>query len=103
MESGTLYGNCPASGRCRGFNAHCLDSKGNFRAPQFALNNQIAGTAGSDAHAALELGAARLELPPFANTNELRQVIAIGKVRGQRSPFWVHFFSLYASFRRKAV
>ncbi|MEZ0395621.1 MAG: PHP domain-containing protein [Anaerolineales bacterium] len=85
------------------FNARCLSPTDNLKAQQFARQHALPGTAGSDAHAALEVGAAHLVLPPFEGPDGLRQVIGAAQVRGRRSPFWVHFLSRYAHLRQKVV
>lgn len=85
------------------FNARCMIPAGNQRASEFARQKHLPGTAGSDAHAAFELGAATLLLPQFADPDELRIVIREGKVQGRLSPFWVHFFSRYAHLHKKVV
>ncbi len=85
------------------FNARCMKPGANRLAAEFARAHNLPGTAGSDAHAAFELGAARLVLPQFDGPDALRQVIREGKVQGRLSPFWVHFFSRYAHLRKKVV
>jgi predicted metal-dependent phosphoesterase TrpH len=85
------------------FNARIMKPDANHLALDFARLHNLPGTAGSDAHAAFELGAACLELPPFNGPDELRDVIHQGQVRGRVSPFWVHFFSSYARWRKKVV
>jgi len=85
------------------FNARCMLPAGNPRALKFARQNGIPGTVGSDAHAAFELGSARLVLPRFTTHEELRKVIRAGTVQARLSPFWVHFFSRYAHHRKKVV
>ncbi len=85
------------------FNARCMIPAGNQRASEFARQKHLPGTAGSDAHAAFELGAATLLLPQFVDPDELRIVIREGKVQGRLSPFWVHFFSRYAHLHKKVV
>jgi predicted metal-dependent phosphoesterase TrpH len=82
------------------FNARCMAPKANELATMFAAQHGLPGTAGSDAHAAYEVGAATLQLPEFATPEELRQVIWKGKVQGRLSPFWVHFASRYARLRK---
>jgi len=82
------------------FNARCMAPASNQLASEFARQHGIPGTAGSDAHAAFELGAAVLVLPQFSGPEELRQVIREGKVRGRLSPFWVHFTSRFARWRK---
>ncbi len=85
------------------FNARCSLAKDNRRAMKFARHHNLPGTAGSDAHAACELGTATLVLPQFASPDELRRVIGQAKVQGRLSPFWVHFLSQYARLRKKVV
>ncbi len=85
------------------FNARCTASLDNQRAAEFAQQQHLPGTAGSDAHAAFELGKARLVLPQFANPEELRKVIPQGQIKGGLSPFWVHFVSFYARWRKMVV
>ncbi len=82
------------------FNARCMASVSNQQASEFARQHGIPGTAGSDAHASFELGAAVLVLPQFSSPEELRKVIREGKVRGRLSPFWVHFASRVARWRK---
>ena len=83
------------------FNARCLLAGDNDKALEFARLHNLPGTAGSDGHAASELGAAHLVLPQFDGPDGLRQVIRQGRVEGGLSPFWVHFFSRYARLRKK--
>jgi predicted metal-dependent phosphoesterase TrpH len=85
------------------FNARCMALSANQKAHKFAVQNALPGTAGSDAHAPFELGSAVLLLPPFTDSQSLREVIRVGKVQGHLSPFWVHFFSRYAHHRKKVV
>jgi predicted metal-dependent phosphoesterase TrpH len=85
------------------FNARCTAREDNQRALEFARQQHLPGTAGSDAHAAFELGKARLVLPEFYGPEMLRQVIQQGQVQGGLSPFWVHFASFYARWRKMAV
>ncbi len=85
------------------FNARCLFRDDNLRAQAFARRHGLPGTAGSDAHAALEVGAAHLALPPFQGPEGLRRVIGVAETRGRLSPFWVHFLSRYARLRKKVV
>jgi len=84
-------------------NSRCSTAADNQRAKEFAFQYKLPGTAGSDAHAAFELGAARMILPQFNGPEELRKVIMDGEVKGGLSPFWVHFFSFYARWRKMVV
>jgi predicted metal-dependent phosphoesterase TrpH len=85
------------------FNARCMVPTANRLASEFAHQYALPGTVGSDAHAAFELGAARLLLPQFTGPEGLHRVIREGTVQGHLSPFWVHFFSRYAHSRKKVV
>jgi hypothetical protein len=85
------------------FNARCTIATDNQKAVEFAQAHTLPGTAGSDAHAACELGKARLVLPQFNGPDELRKVIGDGQVQGGLSPFWVHFASYYARWRKMVV
>lgn len=83
------------------FNARCIKPDANKLADRFAQEHGLPGTVGSDAHAAFELGAARLDLPEFTTSDELRNVICQATPRGHLSPFWVHFFSRFARLRKE--
>jgi predicted metal-dependent phosphoesterase TrpH len=85
------------------FNARCMAPAANQQALEFTHQQGLPGTAGSDAHAAFELGAASLFLPEFTGLEEFRKVISKGRVQGHLSPFWVHFFSRFAHSRKKVV
>ncbi|KAF0107366.1 MAG: phosphotransferase domain-containing protein [Anaerolineaceae bacterium] len=83
------------------FNARCMMPGANRRAAEFARQHNLPGTAGSDAHAAFELGRAVVWLPQFDGPDGLRSAIRQGTVRGRQSPLWIHFTSRYASLRKK--
>jgi predicted metal-dependent phosphoesterase TrpH len=83
------------------YNSRCMQPGANQLASEFARMYGLHGTAGSDAHAAFEVGAAAVTLPQFTGPDELRKVIVQGEVRGRLSPLWVHFVSRYASLRKK--
>ena len=85
------------------FNARCTKAEDNQKALEFARHHNLSGTAGSDAHAAFELGSARMEVPGFSGPEELRKVIGEGRVAGGLSPYWVHFASFYARWRKMVV
>ena len=65
------------------FNSRCINMQINDQAKYFALEHQLGGTAGSDAHTLYEIGRATLLLPFFDNSGELRDVIKQGKVDGR--------------------
>jgi len=83
------------------FNARCMLPSYNTQAEIFAKNHNLPGTAGSDAHALIELGTANLLLEPFETADELRSGIGQAEFRTRLSPGWVHFYSRYAVWRKK--
>ena len=83
------------------FNARCFDRRANEQAKAFAEKHNIAGTVGSDAHAAFELGQSLLRLNPFDGPDEMRRVIRAGVSLVKMSPWWVHVVSRYASAKKK--
>jgi predicted metal-dependent phosphoesterase TrpH len=83
------------------FNARTMDGAHNQQAYSFAGQHRLPGTAGSDAHTRWEIGRAYLELPAFANADELRAGLTSGRVRGQASPWWVHLGSTFSKLRGK--
>ncbi len=85
------------------YNSRCTRPSYNQLAMEFATKHQIAGTVGSDAHAAFELGRAVLLVEPFRDSNELRTVIRQGRQQTQWSPPWFHLTSRYAVLRKKLI
>ena len=83
-----------------GFNARCMFAVDNRQAGDFARDHRLPVTAGSDAHAGLELGAAGLEISPFTDGATLRAALRSAKVFGRLSPWWVHFLSQYAKWKK---
>jgi hypothetical protein len=78
------------------FNSRCVLPQFNQEAQQFAEEHHLAGTVGSDAHTAFELGRSLMELEPFEGADGLRSVIRRGIPRVRRSPAWVRLSSRYA-------
>jgi predicted metal-dependent phosphoesterase TrpH len=78
------------------YNSRCMRPRFNREALQFAEKHHLAGTVGSDAHAAFELGRSLLLLEPFEGPEELRNVIRKGIPKVKWSPPWVHLTSRYA-------
>jgi predicted metal-dependent phosphoesterase TrpH len=97
----TLARIAPLIDAVEGFNARCMFAVDNTQAAEFARRLRIPVTAGSDAHAALEIGAAGLEIPPFHDGASLRAALPGARVFGRLSPWWVHFLSQYAKVRKK--
>ena len=83
------------------FNARCIRPGDNRKAQAFAAAHGLPGTVGSDAHAPLEIGAATLLMSDFSDPASLRAALPEAQMRGALSPFWVHFFSRYAKWRKK--
>ncbi|WKZ42097.1 MAG: PHP domain-containing protein [Anaerolineales bacterium] len=83
------------------FNSRCMDPRFNHRAELFAQRNNLAGTVGSDAHAAFEVGTSVMLLDPFEGPQGMREVIRQAKFKTKLSPWWVHLVSRYASIKKK--
>lgn len=83
------------------FNARCWLPAFNRRAQEFARLHDVAGTVGSDAHAALEVGRAVLLLEQFEGPEEMRTVLRRGIPQVRWSPPWFHLISRYATWRKK--
>jgi predicted metal-dependent phosphoesterase TrpH len=81
------------------YNSRCMLPKYNRQAQVFAAKHNLAGTVGSDAHAAFELGKSVLLLDHFEGADGLRQVIRAGIPHVSWSPPWIHLVSRYASIR----
>ncbi|MBN1439285.1 MAG: PHP domain-containing protein [Anaerolineales bacterium] len=97
----TLARIVPLVDALEGFNARCLFAADNRQAAEFARAHGLPLTAGSDAHAALEIGAAGLELPPFHDGSSLGEAFRRARVFGRLSPWWVHLLSQYAKVRKR--
>lgn len=83
------------------YNSRCVLPQFNGDAQEFAAKHSLAGTVGSDAHTAFELGQSVLELETFEDAEGLRSVIRRGIPVVRRSPVWVRFTSRYAVFYKK--
>jgi predicted metal-dependent phosphoesterase TrpH len=83
------------------YNSRCMRPVFNQRATEFAEKYNLAGTVGSDAHAAFELGRSLVLLEPFEGPDEMRKVIRSAKYQTHWSPPWVHLTSRYATLRKR--
>ncbi len=83
------------------YNSRCMLPRFNLRAGSFAQKYNIAGTVGSDAHAAFEVGRSLLLLDQFTGPDEMRKVIRKGIPKVKWSPPWFHLTSRYASIMKK--
>jgi len=78
-----------------------MDPRFNRRAELFAQRHNLAGTVGSDAHAAFEVGRSIMVLDQFEGPEGMRSVIRQAKLTMRLSPWWVHLVSRYASIKKK--
>ena len=85
------------------YNSRCMNPRFNREARQFAEKHNVAGTVGSDAHAAFELGRSLMLLEPFEGPDGLRKVIRAGIPKVRWSPPWFHITSRYASIYQKVT
>ncbi|MFN8381452.1 MAG: PHP domain-containing protein [Anaerolineales bacterium] len=83
------------------YNSRCMMPRFNRLARNFAEKHNLAGTVGSDAHAAFEVGRSVLLLDQFSGPDEMRKVIRQAQFRVKWSPWWFHLTSRYASLKKK--
>ena len=83
------------------FNARCLLPGMNSQATEFASDNGIPSTVGSDAHTLWELGRATLMLPNFNSASELRAVIRQGIPNVRSTGIHARLASRYAVLSKK--
>jgi predicted metal-dependent phosphoesterase TrpH len=83
------------------FNARCMNMRPNLQALEFALQHNLPGTVGSDAHTAMEIGRATLLLDAFTDADGLRRVIRTGRETTQLSSPFIHLTSRYAKLIKK--
>jgi len=83
------------------YNSRCMLPRFNRLAREFAEKHNLAGTVGSDAHAAFEVGRSVVFLNQFTGPDEMRGVIRGAKFQVKWSPWWFHLTSRYASIRKK--
>jgi predicted metal-dependent phosphoesterase TrpH len=83
-------------------NARCVRARDNAAALTLAQQHGKWMTAGSDAHTLGEIGRCYLEMPPFED-DPTSFLAALGRARpaGQISPFWPHFASTWAKWRKR--
>lgn len=83
------------------FNARCMDMRPNIAAQDFARQHNLAGTVGSDAHTAREIGRATLNLAEFLDADGLKQALRSGQQSVVLSSPFIHFTSRYAVIMKK--
>jgi hypothetical protein len=86
-----------------GLNARCIRHQDNEAAILLARQHNKLLTAGSDAHTLGEIGRCYLTMPTFDdNAASFSAALAQATLTGQVSPFWPHFASTYAKWRKRA-
>jgi predicted metal-dependent phosphoesterase TrpH len=83
------------------FNARCFPQRLNRLAKNFARQNHMAGTVGSDAHTLMEIGRATMILPDFSTAEQLRNVIHTAEWQTKSSTPLIRLGSRYAVFRKQ--
>lgn len=84
------------------FNARCMEARFNRAAQEFAHQQNLAGTVGSDAHTALEVGRATLTVEKFTGAEGLRSVIRAGVADVRLSSPLIHLTSRWAVTVKRA-
>ncbi len=84
-------------------NARCLRQEDNDRALAIAKAHDKLVTAGSDAHAAREIGAAIMIMPPFHDADSFRRSLAAARIKGRLSGGHVRLYSTWAKIVKKAL
>jgi len=82
-------------------NARCLRKEDNEGAREIARTYGKLMTAGSDAHAAKEIGTATMSMPPFHDAESFRQSLARAKIEGRLSGGYVRLYSIYAKLYKR--
>jgi predicted metal-dependent phosphoesterase TrpH len=78
------------------FNARNLFSGSSKLAQQFAKEHNLPGCAGSDAHAAFEIGNAYVELPEFKGKEDFLKSLTQGEVHGHKTTPFSRVSSVWA-------
>jgi predicted metal-dependent phosphoesterase TrpH len=73
----------------------------NLRGAEFAARHGLPGTAGSDGHSRSEYAHAWIEMAPATTRDEFVANLPGATIGGDLSPFFVHFFSVFAKRRKK--
>lgn len=82
------------------FNARTMMVADNHAAERIAADAGLLATAGSDAHAYVEVGRSGMLAPPFEDAAGLRDALAQAQIVRRLSPPWVHLLSSYARWRK---
>ena len=82
-------------------NARVIAHGDNRLARELAVRWGLAVSAGSDAHAAFEVGRAYVEMPRFEGRHDFVDCLAQAQIGGGESSPLVHFVSTYAKWRKR--
>jgi predicted metal-dependent phosphoesterase TrpH len=85
-----------------GLNARCFLHQDNLRAQQIARAHDKPISAGSDAHAPIEIGRAYVEIQPFDGPQQFLANLKSARLHGGRSAGWVSIFSTFAKLAKKS-
>ncbi len=83
------------------FNARNPLKRSSELAREFAEKHHLPGSAGSDAHAAFEIGNAYVEMPEFKGREDFLAALAQGKVTGHQASLLTHLHSMWAKLRKR--
>lgn len=82
------------------FNARTPLQRTSDLAREWAGKHGFPATAGSDAHAAFEIGNAWVEMPDFSGRDDFLSALRQGTVYGHKASFLTHFASLWARIKK---
>jgi predicted metal-dependent phosphoesterase TrpH len=82
------------------FNSRCMQPAFNQQSAEYARLHGLAGTVGSDAHTAFELGRSFSSLPDFNDGSGLKQALLQAQHHTHLSSPLVHFTSRWAVWRK---
>ena len=85
------------------FNARCMSDQYNRQAQEFARENGLSGTAGSDAHATFEVGRACMILDDFSGPKSLKSALVTARFDARLSSPFVHLVSRYAVWHKRVI
>ncbi len=85
------------------FNARCLSQTPNTKAAEFAREQDLLATVGSDAHSLWEVGRATLWMADFNGPDEFLASLRTARQETKLSPALVHLFSRYAVLVKKLL
>lgn len=85
------------------YNSRTPLARSNAAARRLAVEHGKAAGAGSDAHTALEIGRAYVEMPDFDGPRDFLESLAKGTIFGRKSGYTAHFSSTWARIRKTVL